>query len=131
MKIENPNPIQWQFSQRALQLQSSAIREILKITQRPEIISFAGGLPAPELFDVDGLRAAYDRVLSGPHARSNLQYAPTEGDPLLRTLVADRLTRRGLPTAGSDLLVTTGSQQAVPGARLVLGARGRSTAIYL
>jgi len=45
MKIENPNPIEWRFSERAQQLQSSFIREILKITQRPEIISFAGGLP--------------------------------------------------------------------------------------
>jgi DNA-binding transcriptional MocR family regulator len=52
MKIENPNPIQWRFSERA-QLQSSFIREILKITQRPEIISFAGGLPSPATFPVE------------------------------------------------------------------------------
>ena len=53
MKIENPNPIQWRFAERAEQLQSSFIREILKITQRPEIISFAGGLPSPATFPVD------------------------------------------------------------------------------
>ena len=63
MKIENPNPIQWQFSQRAQQLQSSAIREILKITQRPEIISFAGGLPSPATFPVDVMKAAYAHAI--------------------------------------------------------------------
>ncbi|MCP6508522.1 hypothetical protein NL478_27540, partial [Klebsiella pneumoniae] len=64
MKIDNPNPIQWQFSERAAQLQSSFIREILKITQRPEIISFAGGLPSPATFPVERMKAAYDKVLS-------------------------------------------------------------------
>jgi 2-aminoadipate transaminase len=70
MKIENPNPIQWQFSERAQQLQSSAIREILKITQRPEIISFAGGLPSPATFPVDVMKAAYDKVLSASGLRT-------------------------------------------------------------
>ena len=64
MKIDNPNPIQWQFSERAQQLQSSFIREILKITQRPEIISFAGGLPSPATFPVERMKEAYDKVLS-------------------------------------------------------------------
>jgi DNA-binding transcriptional MocR family regulator len=77
------------------------------------VISFAGGLPAPELFDLDGLRAAFDRVLSGPHARRHLQYAPTEGNADLRALVAARMSARGLPTEARDLLVTTGSQQAL------------------
>ncbi|MGM1063595.1 PLP-dependent aminotransferase family protein [Saccharothrix sp. Mg75] len=89
---------------------SSPVRDLLALTSRPEVISFAGGLPAPELFDVDGLRAAFDRALS----RRTLQYAPTEGDADLRALVAARMTRRGLPTtAAADLLVTTGSQQAL------------------
>ncbi|MFE2753182.1 PLP-dependent aminotransferase family protein [Actinosynnema sp. NPDC059335] len=87
----------------------SPVRDLLALTSRPEVISFAGGLPAPGLFDVDGLRSAYDRALS----RRTLQYAPTEGDAALRGLVADRLTRRGLPTAAGDLLVTSGSQQAL------------------
>ena len=60
MKIDNPNPIQWQFSERAGQLQSSFIREILKITQRPEIISFAGGLPSPQTFPVERMKASFD-----------------------------------------------------------------------
>lgn len=87
----------------------SPVRDLLALTSRPEVISFAGGLPAPDLFDVDGLRSAYDRALS----RRTLQYAPTEGDAALRGLVADRLARRGLPTAAGDLLVTSGSQQAL------------------
>lgn len=92
---------------------SSPVRELLALISRPGVLSFAGGLPAPELFDVDGLHAAFDRVLSGPAARKSLQYAPTEGNPLLRTLIAARLTRRGLPTDADQLLVTTGSQQAL------------------
>ncbi len=92
---------------------SSPVRELLALLDRPEVVSFAGGLPAPELFDVEGLRAAVDAVLSGPDARRALQYAPTEGDPELRAQVAARMTARGLPTTAADLLVTTGSQQAL------------------
>ncbi|MFF4171634.1 PLP-dependent aminotransferase family protein [Streptomyces sp. NPDC001744] len=90
----------------------SPVREILALTARPEVISFAGGLPAPELFDAEGLRAAYDRVLT-ENPRHALQYSTTEGDPELRAAVAARLTARGLPTDADDLLVTTGSQQAL------------------
>ncbi|MET9627610.1 PLP-dependent aminotransferase family protein [Lentzea sp. NPDC006480] len=93
---------------RTLPVASSPVRDLLALTSRPEVISFAGGLPAPELFDQDGLRAAYDHALRD---RSVLQYAPTEGNPALRSLISDRLTARGLPT--SDVLITTGSQQAL------------------
>jgi 2-aminoadipate transaminase len=92
---------------------SSPVRDLLALVDRPDVISFAGGLPAPEMFDLDGLRAAFDQVLSTPDARRHLQYAPSEGNPDLRTLVAARLTARGLPTSAGDLLVTTGSQQAL------------------
>src|SRR5690242_2705615 len=92
---------------------SSPVRDLLALISRPEVISFAGGLPAPELFDVDGLRAAFDRVLSAPGGRRHLQYAPTEGNADLRELVAARMTARGLPTTAADLLITTGSQQAL------------------
>jgi DNA-binding transcriptional MocR family regulator len=92
---------------------SSPVRDLLALLERPEVISFAGGLPAAELFDVHGLRAAFDSVLTSPAARRALQYAPTEGDPDLRARVAARMTARGLPTTADDLLVTTGSQQAL------------------
>jgi 2-aminoadipate transaminase len=91
----------------------SPVRDLLALLDRPEVISFAGGLPAPELFDVEGLQAAFDRVLGSPAARRALQYAPTEGDPDLRARVAARMSARGLTTTADDLLVTTGSQQAL------------------
>jgi 2-aminoadipate transaminase len=100
-------------AQRLSGVASSPVRDLLALINRPEVISFAGGLPAPELFDLDGLRAAFDRVLSTPDGRRHLQYAPTEGNPDLRAQVADRMTRRGLPTTADDLLITTGSQQAL------------------
>ncbi|MBC7416126.1 MAG: PLP-dependent aminotransferase family protein, partial [Herminiimonas sp.] len=83
MKPELPRPIQWQFSKRAEQLQSSVIREILKITMRPEIISFAGGLPSPLTFPIETMRAAFDNVLSR-EGKVALQYGPSDGYAPLR-----------------------------------------------
>jgi 2-aminoadipate transaminase len=99
---------------------SSPVRDILALTARPGMISFAGGLPAPELFDVAGLRAAFDDVLSDGVAGRSLQYSTTEGDPHLRAAVAQRLSARGLETDADDLLVTSGSQQALTLAASVL-----------
>ncbi|KAA2253560.1 PLP-dependent aminotransferase family protein [Solihabitans fulvus] len=107
MRVAPPPP-----AARLSAVASSPVREILALTARPGVISFAGGLPAPELFDVDGLRAAFDEVLAKQPRRA-LQYSRTEGDPVLRQAIADRLTRRDLPTAADDLLITTGSQQAL------------------
>jgi 2-aminoadipate transaminase len=112
MKIENPNPIQWQFSERAQQLQSSAIREILKITQRPDIISFAGGLPSPATFPVERMKAAYDKVLS-ENGKVALQYGPTDGYAPLRGWIADSLSTEGTRIAPEQILMVSGSQQAL------------------
>src|SRR5918999_1142734 len=87
-------------------VKSSPVREILALTERPGMISFAGGLPAPELFDAPGLRAAFAAALADGAAGRSLQYSTTEGDPALRAAVARRLTARGLP-------ITSGSQQAL------------------
>jgi 2-aminoadipate transaminase len=92
---------------------SSPVRDILALTERPGVVSFAGGLPAPDLFDVAGLRAAFTAVLAEDSGARALQYSTTEGDPLLRRLVAERLTQRGLDTTADDLLITSGSQQAL------------------
>jgi 2-aminoadipate transaminase len=92
---------------------SSPVRELLALTERSGVISFAGGLPAPELFDVTGLRAAFATVLGGDGAAGALQYSTTEGNPLLRAAIADRLSARGVPTDADDLLITNGSQQAL------------------
>jgi len=75
------------------------------------VISFAGGLPAPELFDREGLSASFAAALA-ENGRA-LQYSTTEGDPALRELIAARSTARGLQTAADDLLITSGSQQAL------------------
>ena len=112
MKIENPNPIQWQFSQRAEQLQSSAIREILKITMRPEIISFAGGLPSPLTFPVERMREAYDAVLSRA-GKVALQYGPSDGYAPLREWIADALSTSDCRIVPEQVLMLSGSQQGL------------------
>jgi 2-aminoadipate transaminase len=112
MKIDNPNPIQWQFSERAQQLQSSAIREILKITQRPEIISFAGGLPSPATFPVERMKAAYDKVLSET-GKVALQYGPTDGYAPLREWIANSLSTPDSKILPEQILMVSGSQQAL------------------
>ncbi|WP_228713770.1 aminotransferase-like domain-containing protein [Prauserella endophytica] len=101
------------MSRRSRGVTRSPVRDLLSLTQRPEVISFAGGLPAPELFDLDGWRTAFDSALSKDTDGRSLQYAPTEGNAALRAAVAERMTRRGLPTGEADLLITTGSQQAL------------------
>ncbi|SFL92761.1 PLP-dependent aminotransferase family protein [Rugamonas rubra] len=112
MKIENPNPMQWRFAERAEQLQSSFIREILKITQQPEIISFAGGLPSPATFPVDEMKIAFDKVLTNS-GKVALQYGPTDGYLPLRQWIADSLSANGVKIVPEQVLMTSGSQQAL------------------
>ncbi|MDN0193446.1 PLP-dependent aminotransferase family protein [Streptomyces sp. S.PNR 29] len=97
---------------RARSIGGSPVRDILAVTARPEVINFAGGLPAPELFDAEGIAAAYRAVLEEMPAQA-LQYSTTEGEPGLRAALAARTAARGLPTHPDDLLVTSGSQQAL------------------
>ncbi|AEK62365.1 PLP-dependent aminotransferase family protein [Collimonas fungivorans] len=112
MKIENPTPLQWHFSQRAQKLQSSAIREILKITMRPEIISFAGGLPSPATFPVEQLKVAFDKILS-EQGKVALQYGPTDGYGPLREWVANSLSTNGAKIMANQVMMTSGSQQGL------------------
>jgi len=112
MKMENPAPVQWQFSRRAEQLQSSVIREILKVTVRPEVISFAGGLPSPATFPVDHMRAAYDSVLS-KQGRVALQYGPSDGYAPLREWIAQSLSTDGVKILPEQVLMVSGSQQGL------------------
>ncbi|MGA4850486.1 PLP-dependent aminotransferase family protein [Streptomyces sp. G5(2025)] len=97
---------------RAAAVGGSPVRDILAVTARPEVINFAGGLPAPGLFDREGIAAAFRAVLEETPERA-LQYSTTEGEPALRTAVAARTTARGLATDADDVLITTGSQQAL------------------
>jgi 2-aminoadipate transaminase len=100
------------FARRMEQMRPSTIREILKVTAQPEIISFAGGLPAPELFPVAQVAAAADVALAQYGARA-LQYGQSEGFPQLREWIAEEMIARGIPTKATDILVTNGSQQVL------------------
>jgi 2-aminoadipate transaminase len=93
-------------------MKRSAIREILKHLQKPGMISFAGGLPAPETFPINDLREIIDEILEkdGP---DSLQYGTTEGDPLLRRMLVERHNRQGLKIGIENLIITSASQQAL------------------
>ena len=98
------------LSRRFESVPSSPARDMLTLGERVEMISFAGGLPAPETFDVTGLREAIEGL---PLDAGLLQYSASEGHPGLRSRLARHYTNSGLPTTDSDILVTNGSQQAL------------------
>lgn len=101
------------MARRMDRLKASDIREILKVTQRPEVISFAGGLPAPEFFPGKAL-AELTRTLLEAEGQQALQYSTTEGHPLLRQQIAQRLNSLwGTRHAADDILITSGSQQGL------------------
>jgi DNA-binding transcriptional MocR family regulator len=101
------------FAERMNILRASDIREILKITQRPEVISFAGGLPAPEFFPSREIAEVACRVLEREGARA-LQYSTTEGHAPLRAQIARRMNAKwGTSLSPDELLITTGSQQGL------------------
>jgi len=101
------------FARRMEALKASEIREILKVTQRPEVISFAGGLPAPELFPVKTLAAATQKVFEEDGMRA-LQYSTTEGHAPLRRKIAERMQSTWNACVAPDqILVTSGSQQGL------------------
>ena len=102
----------WTLAQRAHKMNPSVIREILKVTEKPGIISFAGGLPSPRTFPVDAMLEATRRVLT-QDGRAALQYAASEGYGPLREWVAHQLAGQGLRAGADQVLITTGSQQGL------------------
>jgi 2-aminoadipate transaminase len=100
------------FAQRTQRMGSSAIRELLKLTEQPDIISFGGGMPAPDVFPTEEFREACDRVLKD-HGTQALQYGPTEGYRPLRELIVRHTARYGIEVTPDNLLITSGSQQAL------------------
>ncbi len=100
------------YARRTRRMAGSTIRELLKVTEQPGFISFAGGLPAPELFPVQEVAVVSQRILaeSGPVA---LQYSATEGYRPLRACIAQRLQSDGVAAGIDNVLITTGSQQAL------------------
>lgn len=101
------------FAQRTERMSESAIRELLKFTEDPELISFAGGLPAPEIFPRQEFLEASARVLNAPNGALALQYGPTEGYRPLREMIARHTSRYGIQVNADNIMITSGSQQAL------------------
>jgi 2-aminoadipate transaminase len=118
----------WHMAQRAQRLNPSTIREILKLTEQPGIISLAGGLPAAETFPVEAMAQATARVLRDA-AREALQYAASEGYGPLRDWVAQELAGQGMRVQAGQVLITTGSQQGLDLVGKVLVDPGSAVAV--
>src|SRR6185503_14225852 len=100
------------YAQRTQSMRGSMVRELLKLTTHPDIISFAGGLPAEDMFPVERFREACQRVLTEHGARA-LQYSTTEGERPLREMIARHTSRYGIVINADNVLITSGSQQAL------------------
>lgn len=105
-------PWDHRFAQRTQNMSSSAIRELLKLTEQPDIISFGGGMPAPEVFPIEEFSEACQKVLRDYGAQA-LQYGPTEGFRPLREMIARHTLRYGFEISPDNILITSGSQQAL------------------
>lgn len=105
-------PWDYRYSQRTQRMKGSAIRELLKITEQPDIISFGGGLPAPDVFPVEEFKRACTYVLENEGAKA-LQYGSTEGYTPLREMIARHTKNLGINVNVENILITTGSQQAL------------------
>jgi 2-aminoadipate transaminase len=103
---------EYRYAQRMKGMQSSAVREILKITSQPDVISFAGGMPAPELFPLKEIEDACVKVLR-EHGPKALQYSLSEGYVPLREFIVKKMGRYGIVANVDNVLITTGSQQAL------------------
>lgn len=105
-------PWEYRYAHRTQKMGSSVIRELLKLTERPDIISFAGGLPAPEVFPLKEFQEACNAVLRDCGAQA-LQYSTTEGYRPLREMIAQHTARYSADVTADNILITSGSQQAL------------------
>lgn len=105
-------PWEYRYAHRMQKMGSSVIRELLKLTEQPDIISFGGGLPAPEVFPLAEFRQACNFVLDNFGAQA-LQYSTTEGYLPLREMIARHTARFSTPVTADNILITSGSQQAL------------------
>lgn len=105
-------PWDHRYAMRTQRVKGSAIRELLKITEMPDVISFGGGMPAPEVFPIEEFREACDKVLRDQGAQA-LQYGPTDGYLPLREMIARYTARFGIEVTPENILITSGSQQAL------------------
>ncbi len=113
-KLDGHYTTNWEevVANRMKEIKPSAIREILKVAQDPTIISFAGGLPAPELFPIREFREACEYVLTN-RGQQALQYGPTEGYRPLKEWIEETVRKYGVPAVPENILLTNGSQQAL------------------
>jgi 2-aminoadipate transaminase len=118
----------WTQARRSARMNPSIIREILKVTELPGILSMAGGLPSPDSFPVEAMRVACERVLR-ESPREALQYAASEGYAPLREWVATHLRGHGMTVAADQVLITTGSQQGLDLVAKVLVDAGAPVAV--
>lgn len=103
-----------QYASRAERMKASEIRELLKLLDQPGIISFAGGIPSPTLFPAADFATAYADALASPEAASvALQYSVSEGHPELIRWIARHMNSLGVPTCPENIVITSGSQQAL------------------
>jgi 2-aminoadipate transaminase len=105
-------PWDFRYAQRTQRMKASAIRELLKLTEMPDVISFAGGLPAPDVFPVEEFKRACNYVLDHQGAQA-LQYGTTDGYVPLREMIARHTNRLGIGVSIENILITSGSQQAL------------------
>lgn len=101
------------LASRTSRMHASEIRELLKLLGRPDIISFAGGIPDPDLFPAEAFREAFDTIMSGPEHQTALQYAPSEGYAPLREWLVEYMGRIGVRCELENIVLTSGSQQAL------------------
>jgi DNA-binding transcriptional MocR family regulator len=94
-------------------MRASEIRELLKLLERQDIISFAGGIPDPALFPHAEFQSAYQDIFGGPEANAALQYSVSEGYKPLRTWLVSELAKIGIPCTEDNVFITSGSQQAL------------------
>ncbi|HPS42088.1 MAG TPA: hypothetical protein PK040_05750 [Anaerolineaceae bacterium] len=105
-------PWDYRYAQRTQRMKASAIRELLKVTEQPDMISFGGGFPAPDVFPVEEFRRACNHVLDrmGPES---LQYSGTDGYAPLRQMISRHTVKLGINVDIDNILITSGSQQAL------------------
>lgn len=103
--------MRYAFAKRVQHLQSSAVRDLLKITDKGGVISFAGGLPDDDLFPVEAVEKAFSKTFQS--GKKAFQYGVTEGFVPLRDVLVDRMKQKGIPSTTDEVMLTTGSQQAI------------------
>lgn len=101
------------FATRSARMQASEIRELLKLLERPDIISFAGGIPDPALFPADEFKAAYADIFNSGKSDAALQYSVSEGYKPLREWLQGEMVKVGVPCTADNIFITSGSQQAL------------------